>query len=633
MRGSLRLFVAAFSLMSVLAFGANAAISFLSLSHLKIGGPAYNQIELSKDLVADILPPEYVIEANLEAALALQNPASVSDRIAKLTQLRRDFDDRHAYWSKSDLPQNLKDDLERAVAAANPFWSALQDEFIPALKANDLSRAQSAFGTVEQAYAKHRAAIDHLVEDANAFSAAVEASASHDGMLYTTALYAFSLFGLLCIIGGAVFLIVRFVRPLTRLTLAMKNLALGHVETDVPSLNRADEIGTMAAAMQTFKEAECAKRELEARSASARQETEATNRRVESERSLVMKSQSQIVDEMKAALQHLSVGDLTYRIDAAFDGGYQALKVDFNEAMAALHATFDEIINGSNAIRYTASEVASASDDMSKRTEQQAANLEETAATLNAITENVRQTAENAAQAQVIVTSTRDEARMSGDVIRQTVTAMNAIAQSSSEIGQIIGIIDEIAFQTNLLALNAGVEAARAGDAGRGFAVVASEVRALAQRSAEAAKDIKRLISQSGSQVEVGVTLVGKSGTLLDQIINQISAITNAVSAIASSAKDQSVGLEQVNVAVGQLDQITQKNAAMVEETTAAGHRLLQEIARQAALVERFKINQGEPARRLAPTPPKPQPAPRLVRRAGAVNAVTATADMDWNEF
>ncbi|HWA60135.1 MAG TPA: methyl-accepting chemotaxis protein, partial [Caulobacteraceae bacterium] len=251
----------------------------------------------------------------------------------------------------------------------------------------------------------------------------------------------------------------------------------------------------------------------------------------------------------------------------------------------------------SGGMRAGAEEIAKASDDLSRRSEQQAASLEETAAALDEITATVRQTAAGAGQASEAVGAAKREAVQSGEVVAEAVAAMGGIEQSSKQISQIIGVIDEIAFQTNLLALNAGVEAARAGDAGRGFAVVASEVRALAQRSADAAKEIKSLISASSRQVEQGVGLVGRTGEALTSIGAKVSQIDVLVAEISGSAQEQATGLGQVNVAVNDMDKVVQRNAAMVEESTAAAHSLKAEAAQLAALVAGFRLPAGSAER------------------------------------
>lgn len=301
------------------------------------------------------------------------------------------------------------------------------------------------------------------------------------------------------------------------------------------------------------------------------------------------------VAELGRGLAALAGGDLTYRIAAEFASKSAALKTDFNKAAETLQEILKSVTTAVASMRSGSSEISHASDDLSKRTEQQAASLEETASALEEITATVKKTAEGARQVADVTTSARAAAEQSGAIVDNAVSAMSQIEQSSSQIGQIIGVIDEIAFQTNLLALNAGVEAARAGEAGKGFAVVAQEVRELAQRSANAAKDIKNLISTSSRQVDQGVTLVGQTGEALRGIVSQISGIAGLVGEIASSTQEQSIGLHQINTAVNQMDQMTQKNAAMVEETTASSHALAHEATELAQLISRFRIeNQRE---------------------------------------
>jgi methyl-accepting chemotaxis protein len=290
------------------------------------------------------------------------------------------------------------------------------------------------------------------------------------------------------------------------------------------------------------------------------------------------------------ALSRLADGDLNRRIDTALMPSLDKLRLDFNAAAETLFEALRVVSSGASAIQSGASEISMATGDLSRRTEQQAANLEETAAALDQITATVRRTAEGAVQARDAMAAAKTDAERSGRIVQDAVTAMGGIEQSSKEINQIIGVIDEIAFQTNLLALNAGVEAARAGDAGRGFAVVASEVRALAQRSADAAKQIKTLISASTQHVASGVDLVGETGRALSRIASQVSEMNGVIAEIAASAQEQATGLNEVNSAVNQMDQMTQKNAAMVEQTTAASLNLANEGQELTRLISRFDL-------------------------------------------
>jgi methyl-accepting chemotaxis protein len=318
---------------------------------------------------------------------------------------------------------------------------------------------------------------------------------------------------------------------------------------------------------------------------------------------------------MSEALSALAEGDLTAVVGEGMPTEFNALKSDFNTAAAKLRQVVSAISSTADGISVGSDQIAQASDDLSRRTEQQAASLEETAAALDEITATVRKTAAGARQASEVVNAAKDDAEHSGQVVGKAVSAMSQIEKSSQQIAQIIGVIDEIAFQTNLLALNAGVEAARAGEAGRGFAVVAQEVRALAQRSAEAAKEIKALISASSAQVGSGVELVGQTGQALQRIVTKVAEIDALVSEIAASAQEQATGLAEVNTAVNQMDQVTQQNAAMVEQTTAASRSLKNETVELARLANSFHVGdnhrraQAAPARAAPPQAQAPRPA------------------------
>jgi methyl-accepting chemotaxis protein len=348
----------------------------------------------------------------------------------------------------------------------------------------------------------------------------------------------------------------------------------------------------------------------------------------------------QAVSVIGEALEYLARGELYFKIEKPIMPALEKLRTDFNEARSNLKKAMWDIGGTAMGIQKSTTEIQASADELSKRTEQQAASLEETAAALDQITATVRTTAAGAKQACEVVGDTKVGAEHSGEVVRKAVEAMTNIEKSSGQIGQIIGVIDEIAFQTNLLALNAGVEAARAGDAGRGFAVVASEVRALAQRSAEAAKEIKSLILASRSQVEEGVDLVGQTGKALTRIVEQVSEINGIVIHIASSAQEQSTALAQVNASINQMDQMTQKNAAMAEESTAATHVLADQTAELFRLMAGFRVaadngmakQSSTPQSNKRPAAPsKPVAAMKVVGRGGA--AQKPKADQDWEEF
>jgi len=296
------------------------------------------------------------------------------------------------------------------------------------------------------------------------------------------------------------------------------------------------------------------------------------------------------VNQIARALERLAANDLSYRMSGSIDDQFTGVRDDFNGAVAALDETMAAVAAVTRNVAAGANEISSASDDLSRRTEQQAASLEETAAALEQITATVGRSADGAKRAATSASDARVDAAKSGDIVGEAVAAMDGIEESSTQINQIIGVIDEIAFQTNLLALNAGVEAARAGEAGRGFAVVAQEVRALAQRSADAAKEIKVLIANSSTQVERGVRLVGDTGRALTSIVAKVTDIDRLIGEIAQSSREQATGLGEVNIAVNQMDQVTQQNAAMVEEATAASANLRGEASELRRLVARFNI-------------------------------------------
>jgi len=415
--------------------------------------------------------------------------------------------------------------------------------------------------------------------------------------------------------------------PLVQMTGVMGKLATGDLSVDVPASNRRDEIGQLASAMKAFKD------QLAAAERSKTEQTET------------------IVGSVGAGLSALAKGDLVHRVSADLTGPFAKLKDDFNGALSHLQETMQTVLNSTSGISTGAGEISQAADDLSKRTEQQAASLEETAAALEEITATVKKTAQNAKEASIIVTTAKSAAEDGGRVVETAIQAMGQIAQSSKQITDIIGVIDEIAFQTNLLALNAGVEAARAGDAGKGFAVVASEVRALAQRSSEAAREIKTLIKTSGEQVDSGVKLVGESGQALKRIVDRVVEINALVTEMAQAAQQQSTGIEEVNVAVSQMDQVTQQNAAMVEQSTAASRNLASETTELANLVSFFNVGaERAPAasrtagpsapsagKAVARAVPRTTASPRAAsggRRAATALAARPVAQNDeWEEF
>ncbi|AUX78716.1 HAMP domain-containing methyl-accepting chemotaxis protein [Sinorhizobium fredii] len=479
----------------------------------------------------------------------------------------------------------------------------------------------------------------------------------------------FMLLAIACLagLGAMTFAIVGISRPINRTTAVMRTLADGDLSLEIPFTDRANEIGAMARAVEVFKQNGIKVRELNAQEAALQAKStdlqssigevvsaavagDFTQRitktydnadldRFAAQVNELVTSVARGVAETRRVISALAEGDLTETMRGEFQGVFGELQSNVNQTMANLRSVLGEVRSAIDTINGGAGEMRIASGDLSKRTEQQAASLEETSSALEEITAAVKSSTERATEASHMVDEARKSTEQSSAVVKDAVSAMGRIEEASGEIGQIINVIDEIAFQTNLLALNAGVEAARAGEAGKGFAVVAQEVRELAQRSANAAKDIKALISRSGTEVEAGVKLVTATGAALTLIEGHVIKVNEHVHSIATAAREQSTGLSEVSTAVNQMDQVTQQNAAMVEESTAATNRLADEAANLARLIARFKIEVGTaPRAAAADTRPVTSPARALTRKlAGALGGRAATAAVaataNWEEF
>lgn len=545
-------------------------VASTTINQIRFGGPIHERNQNINDLLADILPPpSYIIEPYLEVTRIRQDPGYLEDGKARLKNLQVTFNERYQYWAQSELEPTLKTQLELdARQSAERFWGETNATFLPAMARGDAAVAATSYQTLSKAYFDHRAIIDRLVKNSNIQSQKLKASASTElsRAIVTMAIVALLMLGA---IGFAAWYVMRrIVDPLAQTANAMRTMAAGDYSVTVSGAERRDEIGTMVTSVEVFRTAAHAKIADE-------------------------QAQALVVSELATGLKALAAGNLEHAITARFDDRYESLRGDYNHAARELSAVIGKVSETASGVNTGSSEISTASDDLARRTEQQAATLEETAAALNNVTAAVRQTAANALTVSSTVSTTHVEASDGAKIVVEVVSAMGDIEKSAQEIATIIGVIDGISFQTNLLALNAGVEAARAGDAGKGFAVVANEVRALAQRSADAAREIKELIGKSSDMVSRGVSLVDQTGKMLETILEKVAEIYPLVSAISTSADTQAANLGQINVAVNEIDRMTQQNAAMVEQSTAAASNLADEASALTKLVAHFKTSSG----------------------------------------
>jgi methyl-accepting chemotaxis protein len=591
-------------------------LAHMTIKEVGIGNETYSGIVDGKDFVADFLPPAlYPVEAFADAHVIDGNPLAYAEVAPRIVSNKEAYSQRHTHWQRKFAHSEVMSQTEwsaidkQFTTLGAKFWEEMESRFLPAAQSKNELAMGASIERLNRVIDDYRSLMRKLTDTVGAKVVAQEAVAVQMAWTDEKELLAIGA-GMTVLIAVIVYLAQTLVvNALAKLEVAMRKLAAGELETIVPFISRKDEIGKMAQSLDVFKAMAL--------------------RDQENKRGL-----EHVIQVVGGSLAALSRGDLTHRISEPFPEATDRLRISFNAAADELATVIATVKHGADGMKSGTEEIAQASDDLSRRTETQAANLEETAAAVAEIVATVKKTANGAGHARQVVSMAKEEADKSGDVVRKAVDAMNGIEKSSAKINQIIGVIDEIAFQTSLLALNAGVEAARAGDAGRGFAVVAAEVRALAQRSADAAKEIKDLLSTSRTQVEQGVQLVGDTGISLRSIIDRVAEINSVVAEIAAGAEQQSTSLQEVNAAVDQMDQVTQQNAAMVEQATAATRTLTQQSAELAEMVAKFTtvavtIAEHAGQRKAAKLPLAQRAAPAKPAKI----AVNAPDNGNWEEF
>jgi methyl-accepting chemotaxis protein len=545
--------VLAFGMLTIAGFVAVIFASNYALSQLKVGGPIYDRIKLGNDLVADILPPpEYVIEAYLEVTLALQDSSSLAARRERLAQLKKDYDERRDFWSKSDLDPGIKTKLvEKSHGDVQRFWTLTEQSLLPALAKVDMAAATKSYADITTAYTAHRAVIDEIVKQTNDDNAAAEADATSRVKFFTVILWSISAF-VLVVVGAGIAGVARgVIQPIVRMTGVMQRLAGGELESEIPSLGRKDEVGAMASAMQVFKENALRVKDMEAAQTLSARKSE---------------------EDRKAAMQQVAAG---------FEKAVGAILKTVSSASSDIEASAGSLSRTAETTQELSATVAAASEQSSSNVQSAAAASEEMASSVEEISRQVHQSKKIALDAV--------------EQAEQTNVRISELSQSANRIGEVIKMITAVAEQTNLLALNATIEAARAGEAGRGFAVVASEVKALSAQTAKATEEIAAQVTQMQSATELSVSAIKEIGSTIAQISGISTAIAEAVEEqgaatqeIARNIQQAAVGATHVTGSIGQVNRGAVDTDAAAQQVHGLAVSLLAESNHLNSEVESF---------------------------------------------
>jgi methyl-accepting chemotaxis protein len=546
-----------------------AGLAAWRINAIRMGGPLQTQAQQTSDLIADVVPPPaYVIEAYLEATLLARNPGEVGKISKELARLHNDFNTRHEYWAKSDLDATVNRALAKTKPSADRFWDEVENKLLPAARANDRVAVDASYGRLEAEYAQHRAAIDMVAARSKAYNTKLKERAAST---LITALTTLSVLGLIiigCVGAFCALLLKRFVAPTIELAEVTTSLSEGKSAV-VPFIGQANELGQIANAVEYFRQAAVACAEADTQSAA---------------------EQRLVNDELAHVLQALACGDLTKEVWIEFPASCKETANNLNSAVSTLRTMIQTVVETAGDIHIGAGEIATASEDLARRTERTAASLEQTSATLVQIDERLQV----ATTASIDTVARADRALATVNLGRTTadeaVQAMNKVASSAKGTDAVIEGLDKIAFQTRVLAMNAAVEAGRAGDAGRGFAVVADLVSALAQRAEEEAQSARDQLTTTQAEIVVAVAAVHNVDDALQEIATNVGEVNTLLGGMVADNQAQSLAVSKIVAAVSSMDQTTQQNAAMAEETSAAAANLSTKVDRMMEHSKNFRF-------------------------------------------